>query len=558
MSTNSRSSTAASPPASNTISPGSVNGRPPSRQVSYTADQWLYFEIVFRAILVVVYVCGPAILVSWMPKAVRNAAAGARDFLLRNYDLHLDEQYLRRAIAPPLRRICRELSRLRVILVCMILTGLADYLVLDHIYELETYDFGSYVAGHKGRSSAVVVLCLLVLIWASSGFDQDYIHWRWLVYGAIAGNQLINFNVSGGEYCCWFLEAWAVLAVQATLFGILLLGTVCSIGDLWLSIFSYSELLEYYFCVFDFELRLGMISESDNPFLVNLSCLPYTSLTRKQSQSLFYQMKTHLARFVNLAGEEFGAHVRLPHFEVPTVGHWRAALAKKHFIVPSHRWVALVDDESGELLLDDCCPLPMTDPTVIIYALSRHVPDPVPKLATVAERADLLLALRMTEFSGDHYFGIGEGEYVWRETANYEHLAVPLRSDPDIIEALLSQGSYFLVPFLRSCDLSRHNATAAVVRSILGRNEELSRRTVRRYWSGDGALDKESSCLLLHDSAKEDEEYMRYLLYTLRRAPSPFPEDEGELMGSEGMLCGEHETVNNSGVGIKLMEGVHI
>lgn len=89
--------------------------------------------------------------------------------------------------------------------------------------------------------------------------------------------------------------------------------------------------------------------------------------------------KTHRATFFDMSGDPIDIVLRLPaNVRVPTVNHWRRALARQHFIgAPSHRWVLLVDIATEELL-DSHQPLSASEVVGAddgIYALMRCVPD---------------------------------------------------------------------------------------------------------------------------------------------------------------------------------------
>lgn len=323
----------------------------------------------------------------------------------------------------------------------------------------------------------------------------------------------------GGGFL-WFAQAWAILTAQGAFFMAVLLRSI--VGRIqrgcWWKLFRDLEILPFVVEAYYSELKLGPFTlDLRRPLIKNVPCR-----SNRLSSAFFYWMETHCGRFRNLAGEEIRVSLRLPNYVgIPTVRHWRVVLAREHFVVPNYRWVLLMDGESEELFLDDFRPLSM-EADVVVYAVSRHVPDPVQELRTASERANQLLVLRMVEFWPDIYFGIYRaadfrGEDEPPPHLRYDYLSPAVRFDPDVLAVVLSSRKTWWADHRVFFDGGRvwdsEASLNAVLRSILLADEELCRHVVL-----NGLRDSNTPGIFgfLHESVKDDEEFMRYVLHQER------------------------------------------
>ena len=158
-----------------------------------------------------------------------------------------------------------------------------------------------------------------------------------------------------------------------------------------------------------------------------------------------------------------------------------------------------------EFFSDDSQPLPMTNANVIVYAVSRHLPDPVSELTTVVDHSNVCMVLRMVESSARHYFGSGEEQQ--HAAPNLEYLPSAVRYDHDVLAIVLAQRC------LRQRQLFFDGSAASVpfrdpLRAILSKDERLSRKVaLDKYPSNDVHVLE-----FLHLSARDDEEFMRAIL----------------------------------------------
>lgn len=223
-------------------------------------------------------------------------------------------------------------------------------------------------------------------------------------------------------------------------------------------------------------------------------------------QRVFSRMTVHQIQFLNFAGDSIRVSISLASHVVPTVRHWREVLAREHFLMPSHRWIVIFNEESGEIL-DDIQQLPSavieSNGTGIYYALAKRFPDLPPNHSASATSSilrprpphevvrDPVLALRLLEL---------------KDFGKSDHMSIKVTLDFDLVDAMTEDAQLVRKHLVGGSSFRSRGGLDAVARAALFCDDQLSRKAVYNY-----------PPLLEYASAavRDDGEFMRTILWKL-------------------------------------------
>lgn len=244
------------------------------------------------------------------------------DKFLKKRDLHFDNQVFLRSIAPPVRKLLRWLLNRPWGTLCLV--TIATSIVIGLVGE------NPFVIAESLRLCAIFTLTgsVLASLWSfcvlRSSYERETYHriLRVVVVANHAGHVIFCDDL------LWFLHGWVLVVAQMSFFGFFL--------AMWVTGWWCTMLRDSF-------KRSVFLGDPRSERALN-SLVIHPTRPPIRPGLLFFRREMHSACFKNVAGDDIRVSMQLPQGSIPTVRDWRAALASKHFVVPSHRWVLLVDD----------------------------------------------------------------------------------------------------------------------------------------------------------------------------------------------------------------------